>query len=441
MRFLARLTYNLVFLVGFFLSLPYYGYRLWRRGAPLYQFGQRVGWYGSGVKGKLKDGADIWIHAVSVGEVMLAKAVLGPLRQRCPDLRVVITTTTQTGRGVALQLEDKYTTVLYNPIDSYFFVKWAYDLIRPRRLILVEAEYWPNYLWEAEARNIPVYVVNARLSERTEARYRKLRRLVRPFLAKLTLVMAQDEVDVDRLVGAGFPPECLFPLGSMKYDVANVEAGESTAFETWWQAAGWPKERDVLLAASTHPGEEDMFLSLFLDLREEFPQLRLLLAPRHAERARSLHEATTRRGLRIATRSEDTRWQEIGTDEPEVILLDTTGELKLLYAKADLAFVGKSLRSRGGQNFLESVRQGTPTILGPNMQNFGVISRDFVKAGGVVQVADEAELNLTVEELLREPERREALGRKGKEVFQHGLGAAQRTADILADSLAAPEST
>lgn len=438
MRFLARLIYNLVFLVGFVLSLPYYGWRLWRRGAPLWHFEQRLGMYGDGVRDKLQNGVDLWIHAVSVGEVMLAKAVLAPLRERCPDLRAVITTTTQTGRGVATALEDDRTTLLYNPIDFAPCVESAFALIRPRRLVLMESEIWPNYLWSAEKRGIPVYVVNARLSERTEARYRKLRWLVRPFLAKLSLVFAQDEVDVERLTGAGFPAESIFRLGSLKYDVADVGGGRDETVDAWWAASGWPDDRQVLLAASTHQGEEDVFLSAYQELREQHPDLRLLVAPRHAERGRTLREAAQRRGLRVATRSAPDPWRENGGAEPEVIISDTTGELKFLYEKATIAFVGKSLRCRGGQNFLESVHRGTPTVLGPNMQNFAVITRDFVKSGGVLQVADEAELVQTLDELLRHPTRREALGRQGKEVFRRGLGAARRTADILADSLAAP---
>ncbi|MEM1059276.1 MAG: glycosyltransferase N-terminal domain-containing protein [Verrucomicrobiota bacterium] len=435
---LARLLYNTAFLPVFVASMPYYGWRLWRRGQPLYHFEQRLGIYGEGVRKKLAGGADLWIHAVSVGEVMLAKAILGPLRQSCPGIRVVLTTTTQTGRSVALPLEDELTTVLYNPIDWYSCVESAYRLIRPRQLVLIEAEIWPNYLWSAQARGIPVTLVNARLSERTERRYRRLRWLVRPLLAKLGLVLAQDEVDVERLVGAGYPSESIFNLGSLKYDVAGVEAAANPAIEDWWSRCGWPGDRQVLLAASTHRGEEEAFLSLFQELRPKWPQLRLLLVPRHAERGRSILEAARRRGLRAVARSASAAWREAGAagEEPEVIVGDTTGELKHLYAKADLAFVGKSLRARGGQNFLESVGQETPTLLGPNMQNFAVITRDFVRRDGVRQIADEADLLRAVEALLANEEERRALGRRGRETYQHGLGAAQRTAELLAASLA-----
>jgi len=438
MKNLFRILYNVAFLPAFALSVPYYGYRLWRRGAPLWHFEQRLGIYGEGVKEKLKAGTDLWIHAVSVGEVMLAKAILEPLRRQQPDLRVVITTTTQTGRGVAMPLEDEHTTVLYNPIDWTACVESAFQLIKPRQLVLIEAEIWPNYLWGAEARGVPVTVVNARLSERTERRYRKLRWLVRPILGKLSLVLAQDEVDMERLVGAGFPAESLFLLGSLKYDVANVDTGQSEVVDAWWRDCGWPKDRQVLLAASTHRGEEEVFLSLFQELKPKLPGLRLLLAPRHAERGRSILEATARRGIRAVARSAEVNWHDGKQEEPEAIIFDTTGELKYLYAKADLAFVGKSLRANGGQNFLESVRQGTPTLLGPNMQNFAVIARDFVRHGGVVQVADEAELQQQVEELLAQAGRREELGRLGREAFLSGLGAAERTAELLADSLRAP---
>src|SRR5271155_6210563 len=186
LKFILQVIYNVGFMTFFFITGPFFLWRLWRRGKLLPQFGQRFGLYAKDVRKRLAPGADLWIHAVSVGEVMIARVLIRHLREMRPDLRVVVSTTTGTGFTVAKErLEDELTSVIYNPIDFLWSVVSAYNLIRPKRLILVESEIWPNYLWCARRRHIPVYLVNTRLSDRTEERYRRMRLIVRPLLQEI----------------------------------------------------------------------------------------------------------------------------------------------------------------------------------------------------------------------------------------------------------------
>ena len=219
---LLQIGYNILFVTGFSLTWPYFAWRLRRRGHLWRDFGSRLGIYSKEVRRKLRPGNDLWIHAVSVGEVMLASVLIYHLRHHRQKLRIVLSTTTATGYKMAKKMENDLTTVVYNPADFYWGVISAFHHIKPKMLILIESEIWPNYLWSAHHRRIPVYLINARLSPRTEARYRQFRWFIRPVLKMVDLVFAQHHSDIERLVGAGFPSESLFPLGSLKYDVADL---------------------------------------------------------------------------------------------------------------------------------------------------------------------------------------------------------------------------
>ena len=265
LKFSLQVLYNVGFMTFFLITGLYFLYTLWRRGKLLPQFGQRFGFYSREVRAKLAPGADLWIHAVSVGEVKIARVLLLRLRELRPETRIVLSTTTGTGYALAQKrLADDKTVVIYNPIDFLWSVVHAFKLIRPRILILVESEVWPNYLWCAKRRRLPVYLVNARLSDKSEERYRKLRRILRPLLADLDLVFAQDPTEVSRLTQAGFPPETVFNLGSLKYDVAEQEsfdasdADKEKHINDWWDKTGWNGEHKILLGGSTHPGEEEI---------------------------------------------------------------------------------------------------------------------------------------------------------------------------------------
>jgi 3-deoxy-D-manno-octulosonic-acid transferase len=437
-RFWMQVAYNVGIMTFFVVSGPFLLFRLWRRGKLLPQFGQRFGFYSREVRDRLAPGADLWIHAVSVGEVTLARVLLSEMRADKPNLRAVVSTTTATGFNVAkTQLQDSHTVVIYNPIDFLWSTRSAFNRIRPRRLILVESEIWPNYLWCARRRKIPVYLVNARLSRRSEERYRRLRLLVRPVLQEVALVFAQDSTDVVRLGRAGFAPESIFNLGSLKYDVAALGVADDTDIATWWDRTGWNVSTLVLLGGSTHPGEEEVLARVYLRLRERWPALRLVLAPRHAERGGAIRDLCDRMGLRTVTRAQlaAATASLANGHSPEVLVVNSTGELRSLYKRATLAFVGKSLRGQGGQNFIEAAPVGTPIVVGPNMQNFEVLTREFLRRDAIVQVTDEFELERTIEKLFASEKERRELGGRGREAFAANLGAARRTAQVILRSL------
>jgi len=444
-KFFLQVLYNVGFVTFFFITGPFFLFRLWRRGKLLPQFGQRFGFYSKEVRERLAPGADLWIHAVSVGEVKLARVLIGRLRDLRPDLRVVVSTTTGTGFTLAkARLEDAQTSVIYNPIDFLWSVVYAFKLIRPKRLILIESEIWPNYLWCAKRRHIPIYLVNTRLSDRSEERYRRLRRIVRPLLQEIDLVFAQDATDVSRLPLAGFAPETVFNLGCLKYDVAeqdaidSVDAAKEKEVSTWWDRTGWKSGESILLGASTHPGEEEVLARIYRDLRVAWPKLRLVLVPRHAERGPAIRDACDRMGLRTVTRAQlaaATVPMSNGAT-PEVLVVNSTGELGSLYKRATLAFVGKSLRGNGGQNFIEAAPVGVAIVVGPNMQNFKVITREFISQDAVVQVTDEFELAQTLHKLFASDQMRKELGARAQATFQANLGAAKKTAEVIVRSLA-----
>jgi 3-deoxy-D-manno-octulosonic-acid transferase len=439
-RFLVQAVYNVIFITFFAVTGPFFLWKLWRRGKLLPQFGQRFGFFSPAVRARLK--ADLWIHAVSVGEVNIALVLIRRLRQLRPGLRVTVSTTTATGFAVAQkQLADELTLVIYNPIDFPWSVAAAFNAIQPRRLILIESEIWPNYLWSARRRGIPVYLVNARLSLRTEERYRRMRRWVGPLLQEIALIFAQDETDVMRLTQAGFGPETIFNLGSLKYDVAALDSNDEKDISAWWDRTGWNGESVILLGGSTHPGEEDVLARIFLELRDKFPALRLVLVPRHAERSGAVRDSCERMGIRVALRSDLAAATEARANgsTPDAVVVNSTGELRALYKRSSMAFVGKSLRGHGGQNFLEAAVVGLPIVVGPNMQNFAVITREFLRREAIIQVSDEFELGATVRGLLESAPARQALGERTRATFQAELDAENtlRVARVIVQSLEA----
>ena len=437
LKFILQVVYNVLFMTFFFVTGPFFLFKLWRRGKILPQFGQRFGLYSKEVHKRLKPGCDLWIHAVSVGEVKLARVLIRCLREMKPDLRIVISATTGTGFNVAKTLlEDEQTSIIYNPIDFLWSVVAAYKLIQPKRLVLIESEIWPNYLWCARRRHIPIFLVNARLSDRTEERYRKMRWLVRPLLHEIDLVFAQDQIDVTRLTQAGFAPETIFNLGSLKYDVAVIDTSAEKDISAWWDRAGWSNDQQILLGGSTHPGEEEVLARIYLELREKWPNLRLVLAPRHAERGPSIRDLCDRMGLRAMTRTQlaaATAPLSNGST-PDVLVVNSTGELSSLYKRATIAFVGKSLRGQGGQNFIEAASGGTAIVVGPNMQNFKVITREFLSHQAIIQVFDEFELAQHLRTLFGSDEMRRELGNRARATFEANLGAAQSNATVILKS-------
>ena len=311
-------------------------------------------------------GRVIWIHAVSVGEVGIAHKLVRELLTQQPGLRFVMTSTTPTGHGLATSLGQfgGKMQVLYSPVDGWFTVRRFLDAIKPQQLVLVEAEVWPNLVFAAMRRGIPVTLVNARLSPRSERRFRSLSFLARPIFSMLDRVCAQEPEDTARLaVAFGIPPEKLTCTGSIKFDMAGeAEPSEQIAqFRELLQQLPWSADDPILLAASTHPNEELRIARIFIKLKASFPRLRFILVPRHVERTDQIMLQLTQEALPFIRRSAPDLTHHASPITPSILLVDTTGELRAWQHLATIVIIGKSFLATGGQNPAEAAWPASPS--------------------------------------------------------------------------------
>jgi 3-deoxy-D-manno-octulosonic-acid transferase len=430
-----RSFYNILFTFGFLLSAPYYFVKMLRRGQWRDGFGQRLGRFSSKVKQAMTNRHILWIHAVSVGEVNMATQLISALEHRLPNLKVVVSTTTSTGMGELNKKLPSHIQKIYYPIDRRFYVKRAILSIHPEAIVLVEAEIWPNFLWLAEELEIPTFLVNARLSERSYRGYRRFGFLFRPLFAAFKGVGCQNEADAERLRQLGCRPEVVRVVGNMKFDAAKLEERRVFDMGRLLGQLGVPEGARVLLGGSTHAGEEGILGEVYLRLRERFPDLFLVVVPRHFERGKDAGRELSARGVRFVYRKEVTPNSQYKPGEVDCLLVNTTGELRYFYEYASVIFVGKSLTAEGGQNPIEPGALGKPMVFGPNMQNFEAIARAFVEQGGALQVPDAAGLEEALGRLLADPELAAALGANALKVVRANLGAIEKTVEMIVEHL------
>lgn len=373
---MARWFYSLCWYV----ALPLVLLRLYRRARVAPAYGERI----KERFGDVPARADrpLWVHAVSVGETVAIAPLVELLLARQPDLPVVITTMTPTGAERVRALFGDRVQHLYCPYDLPHALRRFLKRIQPRALIVVETELWPNMVAACNQRQVPVVLANARLSQRSARGYARFSALSRPMLERMALVAAQNSVDGARFVALGLPEERLDVTGSVKFDVRIPEGLDQQA-----QALrlSWGRDRPVLVAGSTHEGEEQALLKAYSEWQKSIPELVLVLVPRHPERFDEVAALVRAQGFRMARRS-----QQAPQADTQVYLGDTMGELMMLYAAADVAFVGGSLIERGGHNPLEPAALSKPVIMGVHCFNFAVICDALQEAGGLVRV-DSAE--------------------------------------------------
>lgn len=438
-RWSVYLIYNLLMPLVLLVSLPGYVMRMLRRGNYRSHFLQRFGFYQAGVADRLDAVArPCWIHAVSVGEVLIAIKLVREMRRREPGLDVVLSTTTSTGFALANEKSaelggGRALVVIYNPVDFRSIVRRVMRRLKPRMLVLVEAEVWPNLVARAKRDGVPVTLVNARLSDRSERRFRKVAALVRPVFAQLDRALVQDERDIDRIAMLGVPRGRIECVGSVKFDPQGSTApldqiGQFQELLTQ-SFGGRLAGRKILLAGSTHDGEESLLGQAYISVRERHPALFYFAVPRHFERAAEVKAQLEADGLHPVLRSSlpDTA----PGDEVDCLIIDTTGELGAWYYLADLVVIGKSFLSTGGQNPVEAVLAEKPVLFGPHMENFRALVEMFNRAGATRQVADLAELERALAELIERPQLGEAMVAKAKMVLALHEGATSRTVDIL----------
>ena len=424
---MVRFFYNLLYPIGLLFFLPGQIRKLVRRGNYRHKLGQRFGSYDAAVRARLAAQQCTWIHAVSVGEVAVALKLAGKLRQLDPKFFCVLTTTTTTGFRVANAEPNECMEVLYSPLDFWPIMRRAFNVIKPIRIVLVEAEVWPNLAAEARNRRIPLALVNARLSKRSEARFYRFRSLIGPTFRCLDAICVQEPEDAERWVALGIPRGRIHHVGSIKYDSTGVRLNPDLPLQVL-RTFGLDGDRPILFGGSTHAGEEEILGEIFQRLRSDFPAFTLIVAPRHVERAGEIRRLLERLGLKVRLRSEA---GAAGHPPPDCILLDTTGELQHWYAVATIVFVGKSLTSRGGQNPVEPILAGKPVLFGPHMENFSALAQALVANKAGVQIRDPNSLQQQIAWLLRDREAALQLVANAQAVVARHSGATERTAAIV----------
>ena len=426
---MIRFIYNLFWPLGLLFFLPGYFVKMVRRGGYREKFGQRLGIYDGELRVRLSKRESTWLHAVSVGEVNVALKLAHALRALEPDLRCVLTTTTTTGFALANKNGPDWIEVMYTPLDYWPIMRRAFSVIRPARIALVEAEVWPNLVACAHQRGIPTILVNARLSPRSERRFRRFRFFIAPTFRLLDLVCAQEPEDVDRWVALGVARDRIRAVGSIKYDPnGRDQTSEAKANPPPTNFSNADRQRPVLFGGSTHRGEEEILATIFLRLRQQFPSLRLFIAPRHVERLREIRAHLAALPIRVTLASEV--WVNRASDA-DCIVLDTTGELQRWYAIATIVFMGKSLTAHGGQNPVEPIMAGKPVVFGPHMENFGTLAKTLVLKKGAIQIQDIDSLERTIAGLLQDSQMRQRLVQSAREVLSRHEGATARAAALI----------
>ncbi len=362
----------------------------------------------------------VWVHAVSVGEVLAVSQLVQNLR--AAKVWVLLSTTTRTGQRLARERFGP-EHVFYFPLDFPFILRRYLRLLRPDLLVLAETEFWPNLLQQCRAARIPVAVVNARISDRSFPRYRRLRFLWRRILSALSLVLAQSPQDVDRLKAIGAPADRVLLGGNLKYDVRAVTTAPITAA----LREQLPPGAKLVVCGSTLEGEEQALLQLWPALVAAEPTLRMILAPRHPERFPSVAQLLSRSAVPWVQRS---RWSGKPLAPGSILLLDSIGELASLYSLATVAFIGGSLVPAGGHNPLEPAQFAVPIVMGPHYENFRAVVEQL-RQSDAIRIVDSAELAPTLTQLLRNPAEAAGLGSRALQVFRSESGATDRALQAL----------
>ncbi|HXB62852.1 MAG TPA: 3-deoxy-D-manno-octulosonic acid transferase [Acidobacteriaceae bacterium] len=407
------------------LGSPFWLLRMLTAGKYRAGLASRLGFVPHALRDAARGRRVIWVHAVSVGEIIAAGRLIAELESALPGYRVCISTTTLTGHTLARQRFGS-ERVFYFPLDFAFIVRRYLHALSPELVILVETEFWPNLLLQCARRHVPVAVVNARISDRSLPRYRRLRALWRPLLAKIALFCAQSEEDATRLRAIGAPAERVRVLGNLKFDVRS--AADEGALVAVLRAQLHVNAK-VLVCGSTMDTEEAALLDCLPALTAAVPGLVCILAPRHPERFSAVAQLLEQRGVAFTRRLQ---WTGQLTDQPlaGVFLLDTVGELASVYALADLAFVGGSLIAAGGHNPLEPAQFGVPVVMGESYENFRGIVSAMRDAGGI-EIVSRTTLCAMLTALLTDTQRAAALGEAAQRVFLAESGATERTVAAL----------
>ena len=424
--------YSVVIVAFFIVMSPTLIYQALRHRKYIGSLTERLGYLP--ISFNLDSDESIWIHAVSVGEVLTARALLPDLRERYPKLRLFLSTTTMTGQQIARNNLQYVDGVFYFPFDLGFIVTRTVKLVNPRLFIMMETEIWPNLLRACRREGVKTMLVNGRISSRSYPRYRIARPFFRRVLRHIDRFCMQSEESARRIIDIGAERERVLVTGSLKFDslqfpgTAAVDRGRNRVLRYFRVAP----DRPVLIAASTVRNEEEPVLEAFQRVRATMTNALLIIAPRKPERFDDVEKLARRSGWNVARRTE----LRVDADpRHDVVILDTIGELAQLYQIATVVFVGGSLADMGGHNILEPAVFGKPIVFGPHMENFAEIAQTFLDNGAAIQIREERELEPVLIALLGDPVRRASLGAAARALVEANRGARVKSLAVLAELL------
>jgi 3-deoxy-D-manno-octulosonic-acid transferase len=429
------LVYSFLLTVGFLLLLPRFAIDAFRSRKYITGLGQRLG-----AIPKLDSSTSplIWLHCVSVGETEAARPLVRALRDRLPAHRLVVSTTTVTGQAVARQaFAQDAAAIIYFPIDWAWTIRRVLKALQPTAVLIMETELWPNLLRECRRHSIPVALINGRISPISFRRYHKIRSFMRKILANLSVALMQSAEDAQRISELGLPLERIRSVGNIKFDSAPLPTTDRIASELRRRYA-FDSEQPVIVAASTHSPEETIAIESFKAVRKHNPFARLLIAPRHPERFEEVAKLIAASGFAWSRRSAS---PSASDSNSAIVLLDSIGELRATFQLADIAFVGGSLISHGGQNVLEAAAQGVCAITGAHTHNFKAITQALLAEDALIQLPEvslseaPAILAQALNELLSDETRRRAIGQRAQNVCAQNRGATQQTIELLVSLL------
>lgn len=435
--------YSLLLTVGFIVLLPRFAIDALRTRKYVTGLRQRLG---NLPRLPASDQPLIWLHCVSVGETEAARPLVRALRERFPSYRLVVSTTTVTGQQIAQRVfRQEAAAVFYFPIDWAWTVRRVLGALKPSVVLIMETELWPNLLRACRRQSIPVALVNGRISPTSFRRYHMIQLFTKRMLNNLSMAIMQSERDVKRIRELGMPAERTVLSGNLKFDSANSTGSDAAITSDISGRFGFSQTESLIVAASTHWPEEQVLIDAFKRIKqgEHHKRVRLLIAPRHPERFPEVADLISASGLSWARRTAPPITDDATCD---VILLDSIGELRAVFPLADIAFIGGSIASHGGQNVLEPAVEGVCVITGPHTENFAAIIKTFLSEGALIQLEEvpisEAanQLAATIRDLLEDESRRREIGRRAMTVCDQNRGATDRTIQILAKLLSSRSS-
>ena len=424
-----RILYDIFFIIFAVLYLPYFIIK----GKYHTGYLQRLGIYDKSVSSGLAVARPVWVHAVSVGEMRTASILIENMRLRFPGRRFIISNTTKTGHAVARKVSSPEDTLIYFPFDLSFAVSRAVETINPSIFISIETEIWPNLISELHERGVPIALVNGRLSDASFRYYRIVSFFIGRILDRMSLFCMRTAEDGERIKKLGASEEKVFVCGNLKFDYRMSQYDTSERWAALERISEISGKSDFFVAGSTHRGEEDIVLAAYKEVRGVFPELRLVIAPRHVERTAEVCRIAEKRGFTpIRISALDSADEAIRDGQRRVVfILDVMGRLNEMYSIASVVFLGGSLIKKGGHNFVEPAGWSKPIITGPHCDNFREMFSTFAGRNALLLARDGRELALRLKGLLGDADARIALGKRAKEIVLENRGSCAQTVSFL----------